>query len=195
MSEALFGKTKQGVIGLLFSRPDESFYHRQIAASTRISAGAIQRELAQLTGAGLILREPRGRQVYYRANPESPIFGELKGLAVKTAGVADVIRSALAPLAVRIRAAFIFGSVAEGRAVAASDVDLMVVGEASFGEVSDVLPGAEGPIGRELNPVVYPVAEFRQKMAEGQHFVTSVMGKPKIFLIGDQRELERLAGE
>lgn len=193
MSEALFGKTKQGVIGLLFSRPEESFYLRQIARSTGASAGTIQRELGQLSEAGLILREPSGRQVYFRANPASPIFSELKGLAVKTSGVADVLRNALRPLAKRVEVAFIFGSFAEGRAVAASDVDVMVIGEAEFSEVSDALPGVDGPIGREVNPVVYPVGEFRDKVRAGHHFVTSVLQRPKIFLVGDQRELERLA--
>lgn len=193
ISEALFGKTKQGVIGLLFSHPDESFYLRQIARSTGASAGTVQRELRQLSHAGLILREPSGHQVYFRANPASPIFAELKGLAIKTAGLGDVLRAALAPLADRIRVAFIFGSFARGTAVAASDVDLMVVGDVEFGEVVDIIGPPENQLNREVNPVVYPVAEFQRKVAGDHPFVSEVVREPKIFLIGDQRELEGLA--
>lgn len=193
LSDSLFGKTKQGVIGLLFTHPDESFYLRQIARSTGASAGAVQRELRQLSHAGLILREPSGHQVYFRANPASPIFGELKGLAVKTAGLGDVLRAALAPLADRIRAAFIFGSFATGRAVATSDVDLMVVGDVEFGEVVDAIGPAEDRLNREVNPVVYSEKEFSGKVSAAHHFVSAVLKEPKVFLVGSQGELDAIA--
>src|SRR3954465_14518796 len=115
VGDLLFGKTRQAVMGLLFLKPEESFHLRQIVRLTGAGIGPVQRELAKLVDAGLLLREQRGRQVYFQA-AGSPVFGELRGLLVKTAGVADVLRQALSPLAPGIRSAFIFGSFAKGTA-------------------------------------------------------------------------------
>jgi predicted nucleotidyltransferase len=165
---------------------------------TRLAAlgrGTVQRELDFLTRAGVARRTVRGRQVYFQANPESPIYAELRGIVVKTTGVADVLRMALAPLAGRIRVAFVYGSVAHGAERPGSDVDVMVIGDTSFGETSDALAGAQAALGREVNASVHSADEFRAKLAAGQHFIRSVAKGGKIFLIGDARELARLAKE
>lgn len=192
VSTALFGKTQRGLLALFFVRPEESFYLRQIVRITGVGQGAAQRELARWVEAGLLVRTRRGNQVYYQANAASPVFGELKSLVVKTAGIADVLREELAALADRIRVAFIHGSVARGTEKPASDVDLVVVGSLSFAEVADAAVRAQETIGREVNPTVYPVREFRAKLRAGHHFVTELMETPKIFLVGGERELKRL---
>lgn len=155
--------------------------------------GAVQRELENLVSAGLVTRRRQGSQVYYQANLKSAIFSELKSLMVKTAGVADVLREALMPLTERITASFIYGSFAKGTANAESDVDVMVIGSVGFAEVADILGAAQESLGREVNPSVYPVDEFVTRISEGQHFVTSLIGEPKIFLIGDEDVFGRLA--
>jgi uncharacterized protein len=131
--------------------------------------------------------------VYFQANAESPIYGELRGLVVKTVGVADVLRAAIAPIATMIRAAFIYGSVAKGQERRASDVDLMVIGEVSFAATSEALGQAQKSIGREVNPSVYTPADLRAKLVAKNHFLLNVLKGDKIFLIGDDRELARLA--
>jgi predicted nucleotidyltransferase len=117
----------------------------------------------------------------------------LRGLVVKTVGVADTLRAALAGLAERIQVAFIYGSVAKGQERRASDVDVMVIGEVSFAEASEALGGSQKTIGREVNPSVYAPADFRAKLAAKHHFLSSVLKSDKIFLIGGERELARLA--
>lgn len=195
LAAALFGKTRRGILALLFTHTDEAFYLRQIVRTIGVGVGAAQRELKNLTDAGVITRTVRGNQVYYQANPACPVFAELKSLMIKTAGVADVLRASLAPLAGRIRAAFIYGSFADGRERRESDVDIVVVGEASFGDVVSTLADAQRALGREVNPTVYRPAEFRKKLKARNHFVKSVLGEPKIFLIGDHDELKRLASK
>lgn len=143
LASVLFGKAQQAVLGLLFGRPDESFYVREIVRATRVGQGAVQRELQQLAEAGIIDRVVRGRQVFYQANRGCPIFTELQGLVVKTAGVADVLRVALAPLVDRIVVAFVFGSFASGEPRKTSDVDVLVVGDATFGEIVSALSAAQ----------------------------------------------------
>ncbi|MGB6067144.1 MAG: nucleotidyltransferase domain-containing protein, partial [Desulfomonilaceae bacterium] len=147
---------------------------------------AVQRELENLVNAGLVIRRQRGNQVYYQANSKSAIFSELKSLMIKTAGVADVLREALIPLQDRITAAFIYGSFAKGTETAASDVDVLVIGDVKFSEIVDILGPAQESTAREVNPSVYPAGEFITKVSEGHHFVTSLINEPKIFLIGDK---------
>jgi predicted nucleotidyltransferase len=193
LCSGLFGKTRQAVLALLYGRADSSFYTKQILDAVKIGRGTVQRELKNLTDTGIIIREVQGRQVYYRANARCPIFDELKNIVRKTFGMADVIRESLAPNADKIRVAFIFGSVARSTDDRRSDVDLMVVGKISFGDVVSLLTPAEQKLGREVNAVVYPVAEFRKKVKEDHHFVKTVLEEEKIFVMGDKDELRRLA--
>jgi predicted nucleotidyltransferase len=193
LAAALFGKTRREVLALLLSHADESFYLREVVRHAGTGIGAVQRELKRLTEVGVIVRLVRGRQVYYQANRQCPIFAELQGLLMKTAGVADVLRTALASLADRIRVAFLYGSMAKGSAKSGSDVDMLVVGEVTFAELVSALGPTQERLGRDVNPSVYPPSEFCRKLAERHHFLTSVLREPKVFLIGDGHELERLA--
>ena len=192
LSTALFGRTRRAILAQLYGHPDEAYYLRQLVRSAGLGLGAVQREVTRLAGAGIIQRTARGRQVYYQANPECPLFGELKSLVVKTAGVGDVLREALAPLAGRIRVAFIYGSVARTEQRRSSDVDLMVIGDVSFGDVVFALEAAQKTLGREISPTVYSPAEFRSKIKARHHFLTSVRNNEKVFVIGDEHEFERL---
>lgn len=189
LCSGLFGKTRQAVLVLLYGRADSSFYTKQILDAVKIGRGAVQRELKNLTDTGIIIREVQGRQVYYRANARCPIFNELKSIVRKTFGVADVIRRSLAPKADKVRVAFIFGSVARNDDDRKSDIDVMVVGSISFGDVVSLLSPAEEKLGREVNAVVYPTAEFKKKVKEDHHFVSTVLENEKVFLIGDEGEL------
>jgi uncharacterized protein len=192
LSDGLFSKTRQAVLAFLYSRVDTSFYTKQVLDAVKIGRGTVQRELKNLTDAGIIIREVQGRQVYYRANEHCPIFDELKGIVRKTFGVADVIRQALAAEASKIRVAFIYGSVARIADDRRSDIDVMVVGSISFGETVDLLSSAEEKLAHEINAVVYSTDEFTRKVKEDHHFVKNVLAGEKIFLIGDEDELNRL---
>ena len=193
LCSGLFGKTRQAVLALLYGREDSSFYTKQILDAVKSGRGAVQLELKNLTDTGIITREVQGRQVYYRANEKCPIFNELKSIVRKTFGVADVIRQSLASVADKIRVAFIFGSIARSADDKRSDIDVMVVGAISFGDTVNLLSTAEEKLGREVNVVVYPISEFKQKVREDHHFVKTVLDGEKIFLIGDEGELRRLA--
>ena len=193
LSRTLFSKTRRAVLSLLYSHVDDAFYLRQIARAAGGGLGAVQRELKQLSEAGIIQRVVRGRQVYYQANPRCPVFEDLKKLVVKTVGAGAAVRAALAPLGDRINVAFIYGSIAHSEEGRDSDVDVLVVGEVTFGEIVSSLREAQKTIGREINPTVYPPAEFRSKLTAGHHFLNTVLRGPMLFLIGDKRELARLA--
>ena len=190
--DVLFGKTRRAVLALLFGRPDESFHLREVARRSGSALRPVQRELAQLTAAGILVRERVGNQVRFRANAASPIHSELKSLVIKTIGVGDALRAALQPLAHQIRTAFIFGSFARGEHHRDSDIDVMIVGDATFDDVSRALGEPERLIGRAINPVVYTPADFRDKLAADHHFLRRVHDGPKAFLIGGEDELASL---
>jgi len=193
ISASLFGKTRNAVLALLYSHVDERFYFRQIVRLIGIGLGALQRELKNLSRAEIISKSVQGNQIYYQANPDCPIFNELKNLVMKTAGVSDILKNALMPLAQRIRVAFIFGSIAKGYERSDSDIDVVIIGNVTFAEIVSALSRIQETVLREINPVVYPTAEFRAKLTENHHFLKSILKEPKYFLIGDERELERLA--
>jgi len=193
LSDVLFGRGRGALLGLLYGHPDESFYYREITRRlSAFSVGTLQRELATLSRLGLLVRTAKGNQVHYRANVEHPAYSELRALVAKTIGHNAVLRSALTPLADRIKVAFVYGSVARGDEGAASDVDLMVVGEATLEEVVQHLGEAENALGRPINPTIYGVPEFRSKLTAGNHFLSAVMRGEKVFIIGDEDELGKL---
>jgi predicted nucleotidyltransferase len=189
----LLPEYRRRVLGLLLLRPDEALHGREIARRTGLPAGTITRELTRLAEVGLLQREKRGNQQVYRADTGCPIYTELASILRKTSGMADVLAQALAPAASSVRAAFVFGSVAQGRESAGSDIDLLLIGDIGFAQAVELLYPVQAPLGREVNPKVFAVAEFAAK-ATTEAFLRDVLAKPKIFLIGDEHELAELAG-
>jgi predicted nucleotidyltransferase len=194
LGNLLFGRTRGAVLVLLYGHADQSFYTRQIAREVNASVGAVQRELENLSKVGLIVRSSVGGQVFYQAKRDSPIFREMRALVNKTIGVFSVLRSALHPLAKRVLVAFVYGSVAREEETAQSDVDLLVVGKATLDEVLSRLSNVEKSIGRPINQTVYSVAEFKSKLASGNHFLAAVLKGQKVFLLGDEDELRKVGG-
>lgn len=195
IADLLFGAVRRDVLALLFGRPDERFYVREIVRAAGGGSGAVQRELKRMAEAGLVRRELVGRQVFFSANRDAVIFAELHGIVAKTSGVADIIRAELAPLAGdgRVKLAFVHGSVASGKQTAASDVDLVVVGKARLADLMPAARAAAARLGRDVNPTVYGPTEFRQKARTAGSFLKRVLGSKMIFVIGDERDLARLA--
>lgn len=194
LSSILFGKARRAILSLLYGHSHESFYLRQVVRATGVGLGPVQRELKQLADVGIIRRSVQGRQVYYQANPDSPIFKELKSLITKTAGVTETLQTALASIRDHVVIALVYGSIATGEENQRSDIDLLIVGDVAFSEVVKALRSAQETLGREINPTVYPVKEFHSRIAEGHYFMRNVLDSPKIFVIGDEDELKRLAG-
>jgi DNA-binding transcriptional ArsR family regulator len=193
LASVLLPEYRRRVLGLLLLRPEEALHGREIARRTGLPAGTVTRELTKLAEVGLLHRERRGNQQVYRANTRSPVFSELAGILRKTSGLADVLAQALAPVAPKLRAAFIFGSIAQGRESAGSDVDLILIGDLGFAQAVELLHAAQATLGREVNPKVFTASEFTSKVATGA-FLRDVLAKPKIFLIGSDHDLAELAG-
>lgn len=183
IGDALFTKTQQRLLALLYGQPERSFYLNELVRLAQVGRGSVNRELAKLEDSGLITSTRQGNQVHYQANHANPVFSELKLLVQKTFGVADLIRAALTPLASSLEQAFIYGSVAKGEAHAASDVDVMLVGnDLSYGDIMELLAPVEDQLQRTVNPTVYSPDDFAKRIAEQQSFVTRVLEQPRIEL-------------
>ena len=190
LADALFSNTQQRVLGLLFGQPERSFYATELIDRTGGGSGAIQRELARLEASGLVTVRRLGSQKHYQANPESPLYKELIGIASKTVGLAGPLREALGSLAPRIVAAFVYGSVAKRHDTSRSDIDLMVVSDkVTYADVFGGLESAGARLGRTVNPTVYSRKELARRVRDGNAFVKRVLEQPKVWVIGTEHEL------
>ncbi|MEO8004638.1 MAG: nucleotidyltransferase domain-containing protein [Betaproteobacteria bacterium] len=189
IAAALFGRTQQAVLALLFGQPDRPFYLRQISLAAGTGTSQVQKELDNLTRAGLILRSPVGNQVWFQANPQSPVFPELKSLVAKTFGIADVVRKAIEPFERKITVAFIYGSVARGEHDASSDVDVIVVGSIAPSKLVPAQIELREILGRRVSFVVYDETEYRTLTKDRDHFIANVIAQPKIWLVGSDSSL------
>lgn len=192
MIKSLFPKTKRSLLALMFLHPEEKYYIREIEKLTGISQGALQRELKSMVEMGILQGEKKGIQTFYSVNKSNPIYAELRGIVYKTFGISNVLTAALKPLRNKIRVAFIYGSIAKGEETSRSDIDLMVIGIVTFGEVTDSISKAEDSLGREINPTVYSIDDFQNRFRSKDHFLSAVIKAPKLMLIGSEDDVRRL---
>jgi len=190
LSELLSSRARAEIFRLLFGGTGEELHVREIERRSGLNDSTLRQELRKLIRLDLVQSRRDSNRVYYRAKIESPLYPEIRNLVLKTSGLSDVLKSALADS--RIRVAFLFGSIARGEEKAGSDVDLMVIGQLGLRDLSRLLSGIEEKIGREVNPHVLREEEFGKRFREKEHFVSNVMETPKIFVIGSQRELEAM---
>lgn len=193
LSNALFSKVRQRVLALLYGHPDSSFHTNEIIRLTHSGTGAVQRELEKLAAVGLITAQSIGNQKHYSANPTSPLFSELRRIVIKTFGLGDVLREALAPIASQIHIAFIYGSIAKQEDTATSDVDLMLICDnLTYADLFKLIEEAQVKLGRPIHPTFYSPTEWTRKYRANNNFLTQLVKQPKIFLIGTEDELTKL---
>jgi predicted nucleotidyltransferase len=172
--------------------PDRWWYQSDLARHLGVHHATLQRELTRLTKAEILLSKRDGNRAYYRANPNSPIFPELRILLAKTVGLVDVLRDALLPFAKAVKVAFVYGSVPSGAESSESDVDLMIVGSVGLKALAPSLVEAEKRLRRPINASLYTEKEFAGRLASEGSFLRNVLGKEKLFVLGAQNDLDHL---
>lgn len=192
LSRLVGSRIRAEILRLLFAGPDDELHVREIQRRTGFNDRAIRQELANLAALDLIAPRRDGNRLYYAARREHPLYADIRGMALKTSGLVDVLRGALTSKKISI--AFVFGSIARGAEKAESDVDLMILGALSLRDVTRLLSGVSERIGREINPHVLTREEFRRRVTGKDHFLTSVLKEPRLFVVGDERDLAGLAG-
>jgi DNA-binding transcriptional ArsR family regulator len=191
--DALMPKTRQEILAATLIQSDRPWYISELARRMGVPPSSLQRELQSLSAAGILKTHRQGRMVYVQANTDSPVFPDLRGLLLKTAGLNDVLADALHPLNGKVQVAFVYGSMASGSEHSDSDIDLMLIGALAPAELAAPLRGARDVLGRDINPLVYSPAEFREKRTAGNPFLTRVLDRPRLFVVGNSHELDTIA--
>ena len=193
LANALFSHVQLRVLGLLFGEPSRAYQLTEIIKLVGSGRGAVQRELEKLKTAGILSVSTLGSRKLYQANPQSPIYDEIRSLIVKTVGLLEPLRKALKAFAPKITLAFVYGSVAKGTDTAKSDIDLMIVGdEIAYADIYGALEKAESSLRRPINPNLMTPAEWKKKISAKNSFVSKVLQQPKLFIFGSEDELRRI---
>lgn len=189
MIEKIFGsRIRAKILGWFFTHPEESFFVRQIATILQEDPTNLSREMSKLENLGILTSKKIGNTKHFQANPHCAFFRELKGLVLKTAGVAGQIKVALERLT-GVQFAFIYGSYAKGEEKAHSDVDLMIIGDVDVNQLDPLASSLEKRLGREVNYLLFSQVEFQAKKRAKDGFLMDVLGEEKIMVIGNENEL------
>jgi len=191
--ELLFPKTRRDILAATLLHPDKWWYLSDLARALEAVPQALRRDLNQLVAAGILQPRADGNRIYFKPDPECPILHDLQNIFLKTVGLVDVLRDALKPYANKITSAFVYGSIARGEEISASDIDLMIVGNIRLSEIAAPLREAEHGLFRPVNPTVYTVPEYAKRLREGHNFITAVHNAEKLIVIGAQDDLESIA--
>jgi predicted nucleotidyltransferase len=193
--DILFPKVRQGILAATYGQPNRSWYLSELAEHLETTPSSLQRELKSLTASKLLREFRDGKRVYFQAETASPLFAPLRELIEQTLGIVPALKDALSPLEKQIHSAFVYGSTARAEEHTMSDVDIVVIGSLGLSDLSSVLRNLERRYDREFNAVCYAPQEFSEKVHSQHHFLTSILKKEKIFLIGDADDLDGLINE
>lgn len=190
LADILSSRVRAEIFGLLFGLKEKELHLREIERQVALSLGTIRQDLQKLVKLDLVKARRSGNRLYYQANTENPLYADIRNLVLKTVGLAEILRSALDREGIEV--AFIFGSLASSKERAESDVDLMVIGAIGLRTLSSWLAGVDEQIGREINPHTLKVEEFQRRKQKGNHFLSNVLKSPKLFIIGNENDLEAM---
>lgn len=186
----LFSPVQQRLLALLYGQPQRKFQSNELIRLVNSGTGAVHRSLTRMAAAGLVSVESVGNQKHYQANAASPVYEELSGLVRKTVGLKIPLQAALEPMADRIAAAFVYGSVAKGTERPGSDIDLLIVADdLDYAQLYDALPEAEAALGRPINPTVMTIEDWRRKRGSADSFAARIAAQPRLFILGDDNAL------
>ena len=193
IASVLFSSTRQRLLSALLLNPHQPIYAAELAKQVGVRPSTLQRDLAKFTQAGILEMSRSGNRTYFKANEQCPVFPELRSLLIKTTGFVDLLRNELAPLASEIKVVAIYGSFASGTETSGSDIDLLIVGSVKMIDLVPLLENVTGKLRRPVNPSLYTPEEFAKK-AHSSHFIKSLLGKPRLFVLGKDSVLETIIG-
>ena len=189
LADLLSSRVKAEMFQLLFGTSDVPLHLRELERRSGLAVGTVRQELERLVHLGLVEKNADGNRRLYTAKRDHPLYVDIHNLVLKTSGLVEVLRDALVAARAQIQVAFVFGSMASGNDHAASDVDLFIVGTLGLRTLSRLLAEIPAKLGREINPYVLSSEEFLRRKRENEHFVSSVLSTPHLFIIGNEHEL------
>jgi predicted nucleotidyltransferase len=192
LDELLLGKTRAALLRELYVNPDRRVSFNELVRRLKSGPGAVSRELAFLTSAGLVAEQRQGNQRLLSAGVSSPVFPEVRALIAKASGFQALIREALYGLEAKIDLAVVFGSVAKGTEHADSDLDLFVVGKAGYSVIMQRMYAIEDRLGRKVQTLYFDAGSATDRRSLRKASTRALLAGPKVFVLGDERTLEAL---
>lgn len=193
LAELLGSRARAEVLRVFFGLGAHERTVAEVIDECGMRGQGVDEQLRRLCALELLCTRTHRRHRYYSANEAHPLFPELRGLALKSTGLSEVLGAALQ--SDQIEVAFIFGSVARREERAESDIDLMIIGDLGMRDCTRLLRGVTDQLGRLVNAVTYSRADVAQRLASGNHFLTRVLEQPKVFLVGSELRLAALLAE
>ena len=190
LAHILSSRVRAGVFQLLFGLVKTEIHVRELARRSGFSEASLRQEMRKLKRLGLVDDRRSGNRIYFRANRDHPLYPDIHQLVIKTVGLVDILSAAIDKADIAV--AFVFGSIAQSKEVAHSDVDLMVIGRIGLRKLTSLLSGVSEKIGREINPHVMTEDEYRDRVKSEDHFVKNVLAGPKLFIIGTEDDFEAM---
>ncbi|MFT3830568.1 MAG: hypothetical protein QM691_12775 [Opitutaceae bacterium] len=181
------------LLQLLFGLTPARLYRAEIVRRTHFAQASVEEELAKLVRLELLTTTTDGNRRYYAANTAHPLFPELRNIVLKTSGLRDLLHDALRA-SKKIEYAFVFGSLADLRERAESDLDLMVIGAATHRDLASPLRALAEKLAREVNPHFLTTTELLRRLNARDHSLSEVVAQPKLFIIGDEHEFADMVG-
>lgn len=189
----LFGKLRTKILSLFFLNEEKAFYIREAASIVGASPRGAQNELIGLENEGILKSEMRGKQRFFSVNSDNPSYREMRSLILKKYGVPNLIKKALIDIP-HIKKAFIYGSFAKGDEDFTSDIDCFIIAEGSveYELLNSRISELEGQFRREINVDMMSEAEYRNRLASGDPYISSVEDGEKTYLLGEEETEERV---
>ncbi|MFC4309264.1 MarR family transcriptional regulator [Steroidobacter flavus] len=192
LDEVLFGKTRAALLRELYTNPDRRLSFNELVRRLKSGPGAVSRELATLTAAGLVVEQREGHQRFLSAATSSPVFTELKNFIAKSSGASTFIRDALRGLEDKIDIALIFGSVAKGTERADSDLDFFVIGTVGYSVITERIYSIEDRLGRRVQTLYFDPDSPTDRASLMKPSMHAMLAGPKVFVLGDEAKLASL---
>jgi predicted nucleotidyltransferase len=171
------------LLALLLLQPERSWTLQELTTDLHAPQSSVHRELSRTEAAGLVVRDATARPHRFAAAPDDPLYEPLAELLNRSVGVEAELSSALdRPDVV---AAVIYGSWPRGTRRPGSDIDVLVVGDASLRDLRRVVRPIGKAAGRTVDVTLLSPEEFSRMRDEGAGYLRSVLGEPTTALVGD----------
>jgi hypothetical protein len=170
-SGLITSKTRIRLLLRFFLNADTSAYLRELSKEFDVSSNAVREELNQLTKTNLLTSQKSGRQIFYKANREHPLFPELRSMVRKVMGVDQVIDGILIRLG-ELKSAYLIDDYAEGKDTGI--IDLLLVGNIDQYHLNDLSRKTENYIKRKIRAIVLSDEEFngfKSKLNQHPHIL------------------------
>ena len=185
LQDFMISRVRSKLLKAFLQKPEEMYYVRQLTRLIGEEINAVRRELQRMVKKGMLKSEPRGNRIYYFFRKDYLFYTDLLALVAKTSNLGgDIIknRNKLG----KINYACLSGKFVRHRPRENEEVDLLVVGDIVMPQLSVLVRTEESKREKEINYTVMTKDEFEFRKSRNDPFISGILSKSKVVLIGDE---------